>query len=331
MNSNRKAVAALGLSLAMAAGALAPAAAQDAAQAVPLKFTEVSGLISNYCAACHDWAATPAAAIAAGVILPGKPDSSPLIRQVEAGRMPPEGDSPSRSETALLRAWIAAGAPLDAAPGAGGGAGPGTAEALSAASEPAPEGATATAAPKGFLGFPSKASFHRSAGWGSAGLLLAAGTVGAVRALGLQSEAHAYRDAQGIDDESQIGSLCAAEIQKVWKADQTLRWVHVGLLVSGESLYLADAATGISWIDPKRSPSLRSRLHRWAFFGHAALMVTEAVLGFVTTDALSRGDHELVSTLGVAHAAIGFAIPVVIGAAGLIETLPGPRLRPGSK
>jgi hypothetical protein len=135
------------------------------------------------------------------------------------------------------------------------------------------------------------------------------------------SAGHAYRDANNID-EDQISSACSAKINEVWKADQTLRYVHVGLLVTGESLYLADAATGVSWIDRSRPAPLRAKLHRWAFYGHAALMAAEIVLGFVTTDALARGDHELVSSLGVAHAAIGIAIPVLIGAAGVVQELP---------
>jgi len=173
-----------------------------------------------------------------------------------------------------------------------------------------------------FLGFKSETAFHKAAGWGSAGLLLAAGVVGAVRAWDLMSAGHEYRDDYGID-EDEIGSACSAKITEVWKADQTLRWVHVGLVVSGETLYLADAVTGVSWIDPSRPASLRSKLHRWAFYGHAALMLSEIVLGFLTTDALERGDHELVSSLGVAHVAIGFAIPLAIGAAGAIEVWPG--------
>jgi len=89
------------------------------------------------------------------------------------------------------------------------------------------------------------------------------------------SAGHAYRDANGIG-EGEIGSLCSTKINEVWKADQTLRWVHVGLLVS--------------------------------------------------TDALERSDHELVSSLGVAHAAIGFAIPLIIGAE---EELPARLKGPG--
>jgi hypothetical protein len=47
-------------------------------------------------------------------------------------------------------------------------------------------------------------------------------------------------------------------------------------------------------------------------------MAAEVVLGFLTTDALSKGDHELVSSLGVAHAAVGLAIPVVMIASGVV-------------
>jgi hypothetical protein len=57
-------------------------------------------------------------------------------------------------------------------------------------------------------------------------------------------------------------------------------------------------------------------------------MAAEFALGLATTDALSRGDHDLASSLGVAHAAIGIAIPVVIGAAGLVEREPPPLPQP---
>ena len=41
-------------------------------------------------------------------------------------------------------------------------------------------------------------------------------------------------------------------------------------------------------------------------------MIAQIVLGFMTTDALSRGDHDTVIALGAAHAAVGVAIPVVM-------------------
>lgn len=171
------------------------------------------------------------------------------------------------------------------------------------------------------FGFKDEVTFHRAAGWGSTGLLFAAGIVGAIRAWDLMNAGHEYRDANGID-EDEIGSACSAKITELWEADQSLRWVHVGLIISGETLYLADAVTGISWIHPSKPASTRSKIHRWAFYGHATLMAAEVALGFVTTDALKRGDHELVSSLGVAHAAIGLAIPILIGASGFAQTPP---------
>lgn len=187
-------------------------------------------------------------------------------------------------------------------------------------------GATAEAkAPeRPFLGFKDKVSFHKFAGWSSGGLLLAAGVVGAVRILGLMDSGHAYRDANGIDEDS-ISPLCAAEIAGLWSepGGQSLRWVHVGLLAAGESLYLADAVTGIGFMAPLKPGLSRSRLHRYAFFAHAALMASEAVTGLLLSDALSRGDHEAVRALGYAHAGLGIAVPLLIlGSGAAMELLP---------
>ena len=52
------------------------------------------------------------------VIVPGKPDESPLLRRCELpldddDHMPPEGKpQPTAEELAALRAWLAAGAPF---------------------------------------------------------------------------------------------------------------------------------------------------------------------------------------------------------------------------
>ncbi len=173
-----------------------------------------------------------------------------------------------------------------------------------------------------FLGFLSKTAFHKFAGWTSGGLLLAAGVVGGIRAYDLMNSGHEYRDTLGITEEDQIGAQCTGEISSLWgdSAGQALRWTHVGLLAAGESLYLANAVTGVGFMEPLE-PGLSSRkIHRYAFFGHAFLMAAEATLGFFTTDALRRGDHEAVTKLGVAHAGVGFAIPVLIlGAGAVIE------------
>jgi hypothetical protein len=65
----------------------------------------------------------------------------------------------------------------------------------------------------------------------------------------------------------------------------------------------------------------KNDIHRIAFFTHASLMLAQVVLGFFTTDAMNRGDHNTMIGLGVAHAAIGLAIPAVMLGAGLENML----------
>jgi hypothetical protein len=197
-------------------------------------------------------------------------------------------------------------------------------DATSAATAGADASSSATpAGPSGkFLGFKSKESFHRFSGWMSGGLLLAAGVVGGVHALQMMTKAHDWRDANDIDEYGD--DECVSEIQSVWNDSgaQALRWTHIGLLAAGETFYLADAFTGTSFIGPLPPGWSKARIHRYAFFVHAGLMITEGVLGFLTTDALKRGDHEAMTGLLAAHTAIGIAIPVVILGAGAIMSRP---------
>ncbi len=169
-----------------------------------------------------------------------------------------------------------------------------------------------------FLGFESKESFHRFSGWASGGILLAAGIVGGIHAYDMMSKAHDYRDAHGID-EFDTG-LCKDEIAAVYNdpTEKALRWTHVGLLAAGESFYVANALTGVSFMAPLEPGWNKARIHRYAFFVHAGLMATEAVLGYFSSDALQRGDHEAFMGLLEAHAVIGVTIPVVILGAGAI-------------
>jgi hypothetical protein len=178
-------------------------------------------------------------------------------------------------------------------------------------------GAT-SAAPKPFFGFKDKESFHRFSGWTSGGILLAAGVVGAVHAYGMMTVAHEYRDAHGIDEFDP--AVCPGEIAAVYDdpTQAALRWTHVGLLAAGESFYLANAFTGAGFMQELGPGWSKAKIHRYAFFAHAGLMATEAVLGFLSTDALQRGDHEAFTGLLAAHAGIGLAIPAVILGAGAI-------------
>ncbi len=286
-----------------------PALALAQGQIKAFEPSKVIASTVSYCSGCHSWASSYDGIMGSGKIAPGDPGASMMISVVESGYMPLSGPGFKADELDALRSWIAAGAP-----------GPGDVAANDATSGATTvEGAPGLPVGKGgFLGFPSKAAYHRAAGWTSSSLLLAAGAVGALRAYDLISAGHDYRDSHGID-ENNMSTVCDDYISSIWSDGQALRWTHVGLLVAGETIYLGNAITGISMLSPSHAgPPNRSDLHRWAFFTHAGLMAVEVVLGFLSTDALSRGDHEMVSSLGVAHAAVGLAIPVVMIASGVV-------------
>ncbi|HET6485617.1 MAG TPA: hypothetical protein VFH83_04310, partial [Spirochaetia bacterium] len=109
----------------------------------------------------------------------------------------------------------------------------------------------------------------------------------------------------------------------IWNSQQTLRWWHVGLVAAGETLYLGDAITGLSMLSrPTPGKLTRSDIHRYAFFTHVTLMAAQIALGFLETDALSRGAHDEMLAYTAAHATIGVAIPAVMLFAGLENVLP---------
>jgi len=179
---------------------------------------------------------------------------------------------------------------------------------------------SATPAPSSsILDFPGRTTYHRTAGWASTGLLAAAGAIGAWRALDLMNRGHEYRDAHHIDEEDD--PAITAALASVWANGQTLRWVHVGLLAAGESLYLGNAITGLAMKLPKGERDLASNIHLVAFFTHAALMASQVIVGVMGTDAMKRGDHVAHHALLEAHAAIGIAIPVVMAGAGLATSM----------
>lgn len=180
-------------------------------------------------------------------------------------------------------------------------------------------GATQAAPPTGsgtFLGFPDKASFHRFSGWMSGGLLLAAGIIGGIHIIDMMTESHAQRGSLDEFDPATCGPI----LQDIYGSgtEQALRWIHVGLLAGGEVFYLANAVTGVSFMGELPPGWSARKLHRYAFYAHCALMVSEAVVGFFLSDALERSDHEAIQVLGATHAAIGIAIPVIIISAGAI-------------
>jgi hypothetical protein len=88
---------------------------------------QVAPLLAQHCLDCHSGPKPKGrldltrrrTALTGGrsgaVVLPGKPDDSLLCRYVEAGRMPPKRPLPE-ADRALLRAWVAAGAPWGSDP-----------------------------------------------------------------------------------------------------------------------------------------------------------------------------------------------------------------------
>lgn len=279
-------------------------------------------LVRNYCSQCHGWADSYEEIMEKGQVVPGKPEESGLFTSIRSGVMPPGPPLPSEGEIETLRAWIAAGAHAPES----------ASDVVSGATKDADAESGASAKDGRFLGFASRTDYHRAAGWTSAGLLLAAGVVGAVRAYDLMSAGHEYRDSIGMTEEDEIGPECYDKIASLWSGDQALRWTHVSLLATGEVLYLGNAITGMSMATKHRPGEIsRSDIHRWAFFTHAALMASEIVMGLFTTDALKRGDHETASALGVAHAAVGLAIPLVMIGSGIVIELPPRAKAPPAK
>jgi hypothetical protein len=273
-------------------------------------FAAIKEILGASCSGCHDWTGSWGSITAGGRIVPGSPEKSRLYQRIFADEMPAEGNKLTPEQKAFIRGWIAAGAPSTDLP-----------IAVPAAETQAAAVAT-PAASKGFLFFPSKVVFHEVTGFTSTAMFLAAGIIGGIHLIDMMNEGHAYRDLINWDENTGSQAVRSAEIIKAWGDQSTLRWWHVGLLVAGETLYLGDALTGISmFTDSTPGKLTKHDIHRYAFFTHATLMVAQVVLGFLTTDAISKGEHDVMIGLGVAHAAVGITIPLVMLGAGLENLL----------
>jgi hypothetical protein len=278
-------------------------------------FTSVQAIFTNSCSGCHDWTGSWEGITGGGHIVAGSLEKSVIWQKVSTDQMPQAGDKLTSDQKALLKAWILAGAPNSGQP-------------IAIAAETPSTTPAAPAPATTFLLFPDKVTFHEVTGFTSTGLFLAAGVIGTIHLLDMMTVAHLYRDSvvnfpAGFDENSPTDlAKRAQEIQAVWTADSPLRWWHVGLIISGETLYLGDALTGISmFTTPQAGKLTKHDIHRYAFFTHAALMAAQIGLGFAETYALSTGQHDLMIGLGAAHVVIGFAIPVVMLSAGLENLL----------
>ena len=301
MNNRRVAFLA---ALACAAASVQGLAGQGSAIPKALDASKAVGILASSCASCHDWAGAYDTIVDPAVVVPGDSGSSPAWLAIAEDRMPPQGTL-GDADKALVLAWIDAGAPRpEPRAGAAGGAVAGGRDAASPSAR--------------FLGFANKEDFHRFSGWASGGVLLAAGIVGAVHAYDMMSRAHDYRDSLHIEEFDP--TRCPPEIAYVY-GDPTqvaLHWTHVGLLAAGESFYIANALTGTSFMGKLGPGWSKAKIHRYAFFVHAGLMVSEAAMGYFSSEALSRGDHGTFHVLLAVHAGVGLAIPAVILGAGAI-------------
>lgn len=72
-------------------------------------------VLAKYCVRCHGpvraesdfgFAGETSRMVAAGMIVPGDPDASVIVKRIELGEMPPSGRRPSKAELATLRRWI---------------------------------------------------------------------------------------------------------------------------------------------------------------------------------------------------------------------------------
>ena len=167
---------------------------------------------------------------------------------------------------------------------------------------------------------------HKTLAFTTGGLLLAAGGLGLWHFLDMQRISHRYRDQIGFSEESSDLTPQINEIRAVWSRSdsQAFRVAHAALIVSAVATYSATAAIELSWpnIDKSSSKWNNTAVHRRIFWLHATMMAANIGLGFAESWALSRGNHELVTGLGIAHVAIGFSAPVVMFASGLAFKLP---------
>ena len=101
-----------------------------------------------------------------------------------------------------------------------------------------------------------------------------------------------------------------------------LKYIHIGLFGTGELFYIYNAITGISMIPKDGKDTKIGELHRTVFFVHAGLLAAQLAMGVCMGLAVERGDTELVKNLGLAHAIVGVAFPVIELTSGIFPNFP---------
>jgi hypothetical protein len=265
-------------------------------------FASVKQILDRSCSACHDWTTSYEKIVGGGHVVPKDPDKSTLYQMIANDTMPMSGPKLTVEEKALLRAWIVAGAPDTETP---------ITEAPAQAPVPPPTPVRSIKVPA-----------HIASGFASTALFAAAGVIGVMHFSQMKSVVHSGGFFAGDESAGDPGAN-NAQIMQIWNNQQAGRWTHVGLVASGEALYLFNTISGFTMLT-KHAPGrlTKADIHRISFFVHGTLMLAEIVLGFLETDAFSRGAHdELLTYLGT-HAVIGVTIPAIMLFAGIENIVP---------
>jgi hypothetical protein len=171
------------------------------------------------------------------------------------------------------------------------------------------------------------ADIHKKLAFLTAGLLLLGDALGTYHFFALQASGHDYCRAHsnGMDSDSINPAVYRAGILQAWGSSesQLLRVLHGGAIALGAVCYTATATIELTMprmINDNR-PFSPVNVHHGIFYFHAGLMVANIGLGFLESYALSSGNHDLVIGAGITHMIVGFALPIVISASGIVYKL----------
>jgi hypothetical protein len=168
---------------------------------------------------------------------------------------------------------------------------------------------------------------HKRFAFLSAGFLLLGDALGTYQFFHLRSLGHDYcrSHSNGAESDSIDPAVFRAGIAQAWgdPQSQLFRVLHGGSITMGTICYTATATMELTMprISKDKRPLSAVNVHHGLFYLHAGLMVANIGLGFLESYALSRGNHDLVIGAGTAHMVIGFALPVVMTASGLVYKL----------
>ncbi len=167
---------------------------------------------------------------------------------------------------------------------------------------------------------------HKACAFTTAGLVLAVDGMGLYHFLRMKSRGHEIRDSLGYTEANYDPAVQAEQLQRVWRESesQTERVIHGGLVALAMVSYTTTATIELTMPRTRVSttPVSKTRLHKYLFWVHAGLMAANVGLGFLESYSLSTGDHAAVQAAGIAHLVVGFSVPVVMVASGLVYKLP---------